>query len=275
VQQKQLRQNQQAQFLKGYSQRLSKIRVSLLSVLCVVIFFVIGCGTVGQSASAQMTDAQIEAKVLEVIRKNPQVILESVQNYQQEQQRKQSEARENVRRQVAQEPRLLLRGAAVTGATSQKIILAEFSDFQCPYCKRGAEVLKEFMTKNQNKVTLVFKHFPLDQIHSQARPAAQAAWAAQQQNKFWEYHDGLFQDQDKLNDGFYEELAKKLQLDVTKFNQDRASDAAKEAVQKDLELGISLGINGTPTLLLNGKVLSGVPDLQELQKAVDELAGKV
>ena len=270
----QLRPNQVQQFLKNSHQKLTKIRISLFSVLCVVLFLVIGCGTLGQSASAQMTDAQLEAKVLEVIRKNPQVILDSVQNYQQEQQRKQSEARENVRRQVAQEPRLLLRGAAVTGATSQKVILAEFSDFQCPYCKRGAEVLKEFMTKNQNKVTLVFKHFPLEQIHPQARPAAQAAWAAQQQNKFWEYHDGLFQDQDKLSEEFYVELAKKLQLDVAKFNQDRGSNAAKEAVQKDLELGISLGINGTPTLLLNGKLLSGVPDLTELQKAVDELASK-
>ncbi|HBC42814.1 MAG TPA: disulfide bond formation protein DsbA [Pseudanabaena sp.] len=252
-----------------------RVKPYFLSALVALLLIVTSCASSGQSASAQLSDAQFEAKVLEILRKNPQVILDSVQAYQRAQAQQEEQAREKVLSQIRQEPRLLLRNAPVTGASSQKIIMAEFSDFECPYCAKAHEVVKEFMAKNGNDVTLVYKHFPLKQIHQQAEPAALASWAAFQQGKFWEYHDALFEQQSKLGEEFYIELAKNLKLDINKFNRDRKSNEAKEAIKKDFELGKSLGVRGTPSFVINGVFFSGVPNIQDLEGLVAQIkAGK-
>ena len=252
-----------------------RVKPYFLSALVALLLIVTSCASSGQSASAQLSDAQFEAKVLEILRKNPQVILDSVQAYQRGQAQQEEQAREKVLSQIRQEPRLLLRNAPVTGASSQKIIMAEFSDFECPYCAKAHEVVKEFMAKNGNDVTLVYKHFPLKQIHQQAEPAALASWAAFQQGKFWEYHDALFEQQSKFGEEFYVELAKNLKLDINKFNRDRKSNEAKEALKKDFELGKSLGVRGTPSFVINGVFFSGVPNIQDLEGLVAQIkAGK-
>lgn len=252
-----------------------RLKPYFLPALVALLLVVTSCTSLGQSANAQLSDAQFEAKVLEIIRKNPQVILDSVQAYQRSQAQKEEQARDKVLAQIRQEPRLLLRNAPVTGSTSQKIILAEFSDFECPYCAKAHEVVKEFMAKNGNDVTLVYKHFPLKEIHAQAEPAALASWAAFQQGKFWEYHNALFEQQSKLGEAFYVELAQNLKLDIDKFNRDRKSNEAKEAIKKDFELGKSLGVRGTPSFLVNGTFFSGVPDLKSLEELIAQIkAGK-
>ena len=240
-----------------------RLQPYLLSALVALLLMITSCASTGQSASAQLSDAQFESKVLEIIRKNPQVILDSVQSYQRSQAQQEEQLRDKVLSQIRQEPRLLLRNSPVTGSASQKIIMAEFSDFECPFCARGHAVVKEFMSKNQNDVTLVYKHFPLSEIHAQAEPAAFASWAAFQQGKFWEYHDALFEQQNKLGEEFYLELAKNLKLDIDRFNRDRQSKEAKEAVKKDFELGKSLGVRGTPSFVVNGVFFSGVPEVKD------------
>ena len=131
------------------------------------------------------------------------------------------------------------------------------------------------MAKNGNDVTLVYKHFPLTQIHTQAEPAAFASWAAFQQGKFWEYHNALFEQQSRLGEEFYVELAKTLKLDLDRFNRDRKSPEAKEAIKKDFELGRSLGVGGTPSYIINGTFFSGVPNLKNLEDLVAQIkAGK-
>ncbi|NKB17934.1 MAG: thioredoxin domain-containing protein, partial [Pseudanabaena sp. CRU_2_10] len=125
-------------------------------------------GSPDQVAKATPADPEFEAKVLEVIRKNPQVILESVQAYQRSQKKQQEEARSKVFQQLSAEPRLIIRSSPVTGATSQKIVMAEFSDFQCPFCSKAHTTVKQFMAKHQDKVTLVYKHLPLVEIHTEA-----------------------------------------------------------------------------------------------------------
>ncbi len=252
-----------------------RLQPYLLSALLTLLLIVTSCASSGQSANAQLSDAQFESKVLEIIRKNPQVILDSVQSYQRSQAQQEEKLRDKVISQIRQEPRLLLRNSPVTGSTSQKIIMAEFSDFECPYCSKAQVVVKEFMSRNQNDVTLVYKHFPLTEIHAQAEPAALASWAAMQQGKFWEYHDALFEQQSKLSEEFYLEIAKTLKLDVDKFNRDRASAEAKAAIKKDFELGKSLGVRGTPSFFINGVFFSGVPDVKNLEELVAQIkAGK-
>lgn len=248
-----------------------RLQPYLLSALVALLLMITSCASTGQSASAQLSDAQFESKVLEIIRKNPQVILDSVQSYQRSQAQQEEQLRDKVLSQIRQEPRLLLRNSPVTGSASQKIIMAEFSDFECPFCARGHAVVKEFMSKNQNDVTLVYKHFPLSEIHAQAEPAAFASWAAFQQGKFWEYHDALFEQQNKLGEEFYLELAKNLKLDIDRFNRDRQSKEAKEAVKKDFELGKSLGVRGTPSFVVNGVFFSGVPEVKDLEALVAQI----
>ncbi len=248
-----------------------RLKPYLMSVLVALLLIITSCASLGQSANAQLSDSQFEAKVLEIIRKNPQVILDSVQSYQRSQAQQEEQARDKILSQIRQEPRLLLRNSPVTGSASQKIIMAEFSDFECPYCAKAQAVVKEFMTKNQKDVTLVYKHFPLTEIHAQAEPAALASWAAWQQGKFWEYHDALFEQQSKLGEEFYLELAKSLKLDVDKFNRDRQSKEAKETIKKDFELGKSLGVRGTPSFVVNGVFLSGVPDVKNLEDLVAQI----
>ena len=97
-------------------------------------------------------------------------------------------------------PKSAIGDSPSTGSASQQIVLLEFSDFQCPFCARAHDTVKQFMAKNQDKVTLAYKHFPLTSIHPQAMPAAKAAWAAQQQGKFWEYYSALFEGQKQLGD---------------------------------------------------------------------------
>ena len=252
-----------------------RLQPYLLSALVALLLIVTSCASSGQSANAQLSDAQFETKVLEIIRKNPQVILDSVQSYQRSQVQQEGQLRDKVLSQIRQEPRLLLRNSPVTGSSSQKIIVAEFSDFECPYCAKAQVVVKEFMTRNQGDVTLVFKHFPLTEIHQQAEPAALASWAATQQGKFWEYHDALFEQQSKLGEELYLELANNLKLDVERFNRDRQSPEAKAAIKKDFELGKSLGIRGTPSFVVNGIFLSGAPTVKDLEELVAQIkAGK-
>ena len=123
-------------------------------------------------------------------------------------------------------------------ASRQRI---EFGDFQCPFCAEAEPTVKQFIAQHADQVTLVYKHFPLSQIHPQATSAAQAAWAAQQQGRFWEYHDALFDQQKQLGEDLYLAIAEELDLDLEQFNRDRNSSEAKAAIDQDLELAQKIG----------------------------------
>ena len=128
------------------------------------------------------------------------------------------------------------------------------------------------MDKHKDNVTLVFKHLPLTRIHPQAIPAAQAAWAAQQQGKFWEYHDALFEQQDKLGEELYLEVANSLGLDIDKFNSDRQSEAATALIEKDVELARKIGVSGTPFFVMNGETLSGAVQLSQFEEILAKVS---
>ncbi len=243
---------------------LNKICALILLPLCILLW---GCAPTQISAN----DSEFEAKVLEVIRKNPKAIIESVQAYNREQQQKANAVREQLRQQLQTEPRLIVRNSPVTGSPDLKIVLVEFSDFQCPFCARAHSTVKEFMAKYGKEVSLTYKHLPLTEIHPQALPAALASWSAQQQGKFWEYHDALFSQQSNLGEDLYVQLAKDLGLNVDKFNSDRQSESARNAINQDIELAQALGINGTPTFIMNGISFSGAVPLSEMENVLQQV----
>ncbi|GAC1458856.1 MAG: thioredoxin domain-containing protein [Chamaesiphon sp.] len=212
----------------------------------------------------QAKTTSLEEEVLQVIRTHPEVVLESVQKYQQQQQEKQQIAQLAALQEVKSNPDPVIGEAPTTGAPSSQVVLIEFSDFQCSYCAQAHKTVKQFLASH-DEVKLAYKHFPLINVHPEAMPSALSAWAAGQQGKFWQYHDALFNNQNKLGETFYVNTAKKLNLDLEKWNSDRLSNTARDAIVQDIKLGIKLGVSSTPFFILNGQIIVGAVPLSELQ----------
>lgn len=153
------------------------------------------------------------------------------------------------------------------GPSKAKVTIVEFSDFQCPYCKRAQDSLRKVEELYKGKVKLVSIQFPLD-MHERAKPAAEAALCAHEQGKYWEYQDKLFAKQE-LSDEDFKRYAKELSLDQGKFSACLSEHRYAQRVQADVAQGLHLGIRGTPTFVINGRPFIG-GSLENFQEAIDE-----
>ena len=142
--------------------------------------------------------------------------------------------------------------APVRGAPMAKISIVEFSDFECPYCGAAHPELSALLSQFDGQVNLVFKNFPLEG-HKNSMPAARASVAAQLQGKFWQLADLLFEHQRELSVERIRELAQEAGLDMARFDTDVASPAVQQRVDSDKKEGAGLGIQGTPSLFVNGR----------------------
>ena len=134
-----------------------------------------------------------------------------------------------------------------------KLTIVEFTEFQCPYCSRIAPVMKELNEKYPDKIKFVYKHFPLS-FHNNAKAAAAASIAAQNQGKFWEFRYALAPHSRELSDSVYIAVATEIGLDIEKFKKDMVLDSAMEArIDADFQLGVKVGVQGTPNFYINGK----------------------
>lgn len=156
------------------------------------------------------------------------------------------------------------------GPVDAPVTIVAFSDYQCPYCVRAEPVLAEVLKRYPDQVRLVQRHFPLDNIHPFARPAAEAAMCAEEQGKFWEYHDGIFERQGKLEDGSFAEIGSAVGLDDDAFNLCFEERRYKDFVEADFAAGQEAGVTGTPSFFLNGIKLTGARDADELGRYVDQ-----
>ena len=144
----------------------------------------------------------------------------------------------------------------VRGNPKAKVMIVEFSDFQCPYCYKAVEKIDAILKAFPNDVKLVFKQYPLDS-HPQAMISAQAAIAALQQGKFWQLHDVMFKNHNALSRKAILGWAGGLGLDTKRFEADLDSDAVKKLVARDMADGDKAGVEGTPTVYINGKRYNG------------------
>lgn len=169
-------------------------------------------------------------------------------------------------------------GDSVTwGKNDAKVTIVEFSDFQCPFCSRGANSVDEIKKKYKNKVKIVFKHFPLP-MHPDAKPASAASLCVTEiaggkekgADKFWKYHDLLFKNQDKLDSASLEKYAKDVGVDTKKFKECFDSKKYEAAVEKDLEYGEKIGVRSTPTFFVNGQLISGAVPIEQFSEIIDE-----
>jgi protein-disulfide isomerase len=156
------------------------------------------------------------------------------------------------------------------GPASAPVTLVEFSDFQCPFCQRVSPTLKQVKETYGDKVRVVWKDFPLTQIHPQAFKASEAAHCAADQGKFWEFHDRLFANQQALQPADLKKHAADLGLDGAAFATCLDSSKYGERVRDGVAQGSRLGVNSTPTIYINGRVLSGAQPYEAFVAIIDE-----
>ena len=157
---------------------------------------------------------------------------------------------------------LNISGAPVKGPAAAPLTLVEFSDFQCPYCSQAVLELEAIQKAFPKDVRLVFKQFPLAQIHPNATLAAQAAIAAHAQGKFWPLHDRMFANHTKLTRDNLLNWAKEIGCDMPRFTADLDSAKTRQQVARDLDEGETAGVEGTPSIYVNGKHYNGSLALQ-------------
>jgi protein-disulfide isomerase len=156
------------------------------------------------------------------------------------------------------------------GPASAPVTLVEFSDFQCPFCQRVEPTLKRLRETYGDKLRIVWKDFPLTQIHPQAFKAGEAGHCAADQGKFWEYHDRLFANQQALQPADLKKHAADLGLDAAAFGTCLDSSKHGERVRDGVSQGTALGVNSTPTTFINGRRLSGAQPYEVFVAAIDE-----
>lgn len=156
------------------------------------------------------------------------------------------------------------------------VTLVEYGDFQCPACAAYFPVVEQVVNKYSEDITFQFRHFPLVSIHPNAFAASRAAEAASKQGKFWEMYDKLYANQQDWSNNsnpmsIFETYAKQLGLNEDQFKKDFASSAVNNAIKADEAEGKKLGVQATPTFVLNGKVIKNPgASVEEFSKVLDE-----
>jgi protein-disulfide isomerase len=159
-------------------------------------------------------------------------------------------------------------GRTPKGPADAPITIIEFSDYECPFCKRAEETVKQVLAAYPDKIRIVYRDYPLP-FHANARPAAMAAACAEKQGKFWEYHGKLFE-ASAFNEETYKSIAGTIGLDQAKFDGCLASGETGAIVDKDTADGAAVGVSGTPAFFINGRMISGAQPFEKFKEIIDE-----
>jgi protein-disulfide isomerase len=159
-------------------------------------------------------------------------------------------------------------GSRVKGPANAPVTIVEFSDYECPFCKRAEPSIKQVLDTYGDKVRLAYRDYPLD-FHANARPASLAAHCANAQGKFWEYHEKVMASED-LSKTALEKIADDSGLDRAAFDACFAKDEFKAAIDADMAAGAAAGVNGTPAFFINGRMLDGAQPFEAFKEIIDE-----
>lgn len=156
----------------------------------------------------------------------------------------------------------------VFGKADSTVTIVEYGDFECPACAAYFPIVQQIKADYKDKIAFQFRHFPLVQIHPNAMAASRAAEAAGKQDKFWEMHDVLYQQQNAWAKSqnastIFEDFATQLGLNVDQFKTDMAAEATLETINADIREGQKVDVSGTPTFVLNGQKLNPTPQTYE------------
>jgi len=159
------------------------------------------------------------------------------------------------------------------GKPTAPVTIVEFGDFQCPYCAQAEATLQAVLAKHPDDVRLVFRHFPLTELHPNAQISAVAAVCADQQGKFWELHDAMYRDQGALSAAALQVAAARAGVDTDRYAQCMQDPQALQVINSDLRAGTEAGVAGTPAFFVNGRPLGGNVPLEAFEAILkDELA---
>ncbi len=162
------------------------------------------------------------------------------------------------------------------GPADAPITIVEFSDYQCPFCRRWHdEVYESLLAAYPGQIKMVYRHLPLTSIHPDAFGAAEAAMCANEQDAFWPYHEKLFSS-DSLGSDVYSQYAQDLNLNLATFESCMTEHKYKAAIEADSDFAVNLGVRSTPTFFINGLAIVGAQPLDVFKQVIDkELAGEI
>ena len=225
----------------------------------------------GLNILAQESKKTFEKSVFEVLKKGPTVAndVPSIPPPSPPPPAQPSEE-EQLKQALADKVNVDLGNTPIQGNRNAKIKIIVFSDFQCPFSKRGADTVHALMQKYGDNLMYVYKNLPLP-FHPEAMPAAKAALAAGRQGKFYEFHDKLFEKQGEIGEALYVQIAKDLGLNMQKFNADRNSPEIEAQVKADADQASKLGFNGTPGFTVNGVKVLGAYPVEHFEKVISAL----
>ena len=166
----------------------------------------------------------------------------------------------------------------ILGAVQAPVTIVEYGDFECPNCKQAAPAVKLLLERFAGRARLVFRHFPLEEVHPHALHAALAAEAAGAQGKFWEMHDLLLENQQHLKLRQIRACAEKLEIDMERYDSEMGDELYLQRVREQIESGRNSGVRATPTFFVNGRVCDisfGLPALMaRVEVTVENLYNK-
>lgn len=239
----------------------AKVALALVVAVCSLV-------SLPQASAQQLSDEQFGKLMDSYLQKpeNMEKVSNALQRYflrKQEQQREaalEDQFKNPVKIEIGKSP--------VKGPADAKVTIVEFSEFQCPFCRQGAQTMDQVLAAYPKDVKHVFKNLPLP-MHNNAKSSCVAALAAGRQGKYWEMHDKLFANQQRLGSELYNSLAQELGLDLAKFKADLEDPALAKQVDEEKALADKLGVHGTPGYFINGVQLSGAQPFPAFKQIID------
>jgi len=159
------------------------------------------------------------------------------------------------------------------GNSSANVVITQYSDFECPACGYAEPIFRMLRAEYRDSVSFRYVHFPLTSIHPNAFQAAEASECANDQGRFWEFHDRLYENQRKLDSDTYYSIAKSLGLDLEQFRQCLTSGAKRETVLRDFNEALSKNLRGTPSFFVNGIAVENYA-YENFKKIIEEELGR-
>ena len=231
------------------------------------ILAVVGLALVLNACQSQQN---IEETVQQYLKDNPEVIKAQVQAVLKEQGIRGRPPQKSIEDLIKNPIKVDLNNAPVLGPEDAEITIVEFSDFQCPFCKRVVPTIHQLVKEYDGKVRVAFRQHPLS-FHKDAMSAAKASLAAHEQGKFWEMHDALFENQRDLSDANIKKIAKDLGLNMAQFEKDWKSDKFDAQIQEDIKFARSNGATGTPAFFVNGVYVKGARPIAYFKEVIDKI----
>ncbi len=164
-------------------------------------------------------------------------------------------------------------GKAYRGAANPKVVMYEYSDFECPFCGKVQPAVEEVLRAYPETVQLQYRHYPLVDTHPRSFPSAITAVCAEKQGKFWQLHDKMFANQQALSDSDLRKYASEAGMNLTEYDSCISSDETAQTVRGDMLVGNSIGVQATPTFTVGGSQVRGAQPFSKFKQAIDsELA---